>query len=123
MNKDVHYLFTLQREAIKYLLQTCTLLNNSIGLLRKDVNKLQEQWTQRPPLYTVSCEVCGCLITKVDAIKGKSEIKKKIVPCDTEFPYPEKEYIYHPYYCKIHAPKGVNHDNSKKRPSSKNSKK
>lgn len=62
------------------------------------------------------CEVCGCLIKTTEAVKGVSVIKKKVkswVYYDYSKPIQEQlldesmlvEYVYTPYYCKVHAPK------------------
>ena len=56
----------------------------------------------------VECEVCGCLLKKTTAIKGKSEVRDRSIEMAFEHGYyiPHKrEYIYTPYYCKIHQPK------------------
>lgn len=56
------------------------------------------------------CETCGCLVRKSKAYRGNSEIQHRIVRCfkhgyvhnDIE------EYIYHPYYCKVHGAEVIN---------------
>ena len=54
----------------------------------------------------VECVKCGCLIYKVDRNKGKGEIKQRQVFKRYWQVIPDKEdYIYYPYYCKIHKPK------------------
>ena len=55
-----------------------------------------------------SCEVCGCLITEKLAIKGKPEIRTRSVnyPIPSWYPYThEEDYIYYPYFCRVHDPK------------------
>lgn len=58
----------------------------------------------------VECEVCGCLLKKATARKGKDELRYRpinvftIAPVVLD-PWPEEAYVYTPYYCKIHAPK------------------
>lgn len=67
----------------------------------------------------VECDVCGCLVLKGNAAQGESIIRKREYPPTattvnwlpsriynpdgTKGPVLE-EYIYHPYYCKIHDP-------------------
>jgi hypothetical protein len=57
----------------------------------------------------VKCEVCGCLIDKIDAIRGYSVIRtredKIYDPYSYVSPTITTEYIHAPYYCKVHAPK------------------
>lgn len=62
---------------------------------------------------TVACEVCGCLVNFSLAVKGESLIKVahdynswEYQPDTNKFKYEkEKEYLYTPYYCRVHAPK------------------
>jgi|AntAceMinimDraft_18_1070375.scaffolds.fasta_scaffold67486_5 hypothetical protein len=86
----------------------------------------------------VTCEVCGCAIKIGKAIKGKGIVKTEIayyIP-----PYSvgyagnggyyvhagdgggsgggsghgeSKDYIYYPYYCKLHAPKELTEEGKK----------
>lgn len=66
-------------------------------ILRNDLNKIGE---------LVECETCSCLLRKSKAIKGESYIliRKTVVPhMMVEKAYFDEEYIYTPYYCKIHA--------------------
>ena len=50
----------------------------------------------------VECKVCGCRLNKSTAIQGKPEVRVMF----NLFTYPiSREEIYHPYYCKVHAPK------------------
>lgn len=59
------------------------------------------------------CEVCGCLIKTTEAVKGVSVIKIdynygswEYQPDTNKFKYmKEREYLFTPYYCKVHAPK------------------
>ena len=45
---------------------------------------------------TCDCEICGCIVRKSMAVKGKAEIRN----------YANKtDYIFTPYYCKRCAPK------------------
>lgn len=60
----------------------------------------------------VECEVCGCLLKKESAVKGKGAVRIipeayhiATFPGNFTFIEPEKEYIHHTYYCKVHAPK------------------
>lgn len=56
----------------------------------------------------VHCEVCGCLIERGNCIKGEAEIRERLTDSALSLMAmrPEMEdYIYYPYYCKIHAPK------------------
>jgi len=51
----------------------------------------------------VECSVCGCLLRKWVAIKGKGEIRTETIW--HVYGSEVREVIYHPYYCKVHAPK------------------
>jgi hypothetical protein len=53
----------------------------------------------------VSCETCGCLLHKKDAIRGKSKIVE-VIDYESMLCL-KKEVIHHPYYCKCHAPKTI----------------
>ena len=55
-------------------------------------------------ITTIECEVCGCLVRKVIAHKGKREIRKVRTGLGGTFET-NKEYIYTPYYCKSHIPR------------------
>ena len=62
----------------------------------------------------VSCEKCGCLILKVNALQGDAEIRKKthIVGWDFDDIITTcEDYIHYPYYCKIHSIETVNNKN------------
>jgi hypothetical protein len=60
---------------------------------------------------TVKCETCRCLLEKVDAQKGATEVRRRMKPLPPEAAllqaqsgllYPvagEEEYLYVPYYC------------------------
>ena len=93
----------------------------------------------------VTCEVCGCAIKIGKAIKGKGIVKTEIayyIP-----PYSvgyagnggyyvhagdgggsgggsghgeSKDYIYYPYYCKLHAPKELTEEGKKENPEEDN---
>jgi len=60
----------------------------------------------------ISCETCGCLIAPEFAVAGEKEIRRRSKEywdgnTGRMFTMVEKEdYIYTPYYCKLHAPKG-----------------
>jgi hypothetical protein len=63
--------------------------------------ELTEKVQIATPIYEFSdCEICGCMVRKKNAVKGKSELKE-----DTDF-WHKQEYIFTPYYCKLCAPKG-----------------
>ena len=67
---------------------------------------------------TVECDKCGCLLRKHTAIAGVSIIRKRDKkPLGNAYPgysiadaffCEQEEYIYTPYFCKIHAPLVVN---------------
>ena len=55
---------------------------------------------------TISCEKCGCLVRKSDAVKGKAVIKqRRVFKSYYSVFLTDEDYIYTPYYCKVHAPK------------------
>ena len=49
------------------------------------------------------CKTCGCLLLS-HAIKGKPEIKQRPV-LRYHDPKATEDFIYTPYYCRVHAPK------------------
>lgn len=49
-----------------------------------------------------SCEVCGCLVE--NPIKGQGEIRQKDIWIPVASFTKKEDYIYYPYYCKLHAP-------------------
>lgn len=51
------------------------------------------------------CEVCGCLVDKGLAVRGKPEIRERRVWGFMSVIGRTEEYIYTPYYCRVHAPK------------------
>lgn len=71
----------------------------------------------KPPNYKI-CETCGCVIGDGVAVKGEPIIKKRPISqykdswgylesmwSVTYDPLATEDYIYTPYYCKVHAPK------------------
>ena len=82
--------------------------------LRSQINKLSEQ-----KLDVVTCERCGCLVLRSNAVVGKAVAKEtgstwgyppnakfNLVTGNFDIILPPKEYKLHtPYYCKLHAPK------------------
>lgn len=67
--------------------------------IEKDIRELKNKTD-----YKI-CEVCGCLIVRESAAKGKPEIRNTIKVLHNEIEFStEKEYIYYPYYCKKHKP-------------------
>lgn len=56
----------------------------------------------------VACEICKCAIEKYNAIMGEGEIRiRQITEWVNYIPImKDEEYIYHPYYCEIHKPRG-----------------
>ena len=81
---------------------------------KEDINNLKVRlewlWTEMKDMKDkkvnkaelVTCEVCGCLVEREKAIKGKGEIRQKDINlCYT------RDYIYYPWYCKSHAPKSA----------------
>ena len=61
-----------------------------------------------------TCEVCGCFVADKEAVKGDSIVKTRDITtpyCPSMFYYglPQtEEYLYTPYYCKVHGrPKGI----------------
>ncbi len=69
--------------------------------------ELIERYLANKVYSMVSCETCGCLIYEKNAIKGKGILKEKKYQLGDADLYKAgvQEYIYCPYYCKIHAPK------------------
>ena len=53
-----------------------------------------------------TCEECGCLVDSSKAAKGNGEIRERVEYSPISFGVRRVEYIYYPYYCMIHAPKG-----------------
>jgi hypothetical protein len=56
------------------------------------------------------CEICGCYIAPGFAVAGKKEIREKVdigrvVFEKTRIYDSLTDYIYTPFYCKVHAPK------------------
>jgi len=78
----------------------------------QDVPELDDIWNEikvikdvmQLKLDLVHCETCGCLIKKEDAIKGRAEVRTKHTIQSCVYVGVE-EVVYHPYYCKVHAPK------------------
>lgn len=61
-------------------------------------------------ILLLECETCGCLLSRQSAIKGTSIIKQRnAYEKSYQYMYPSimmmEDYIFTPYYCKIHAPK------------------
>lgn len=56
---------------------------------------------------TVDCEICGCMVRKEVAVKGKSEVRERFNGrlFSLFFIHAEDEYLYTPYFCKRCAPK------------------
>jgi len=88
--------------------------------LKFEIERMIEETVGRNMPDYKHCEFCGCAVHSALAIKGKSEIRVRppIPPrltmmfegkmCDPPIltrGYLETEYIYTPYYCKLHAPK------------------
>lgn len=74
------------------------------------LDRLDEQRHTHGPDGLVTCEKCGCRVERVVAHKGRGQIKTRLVY--KKFWYPgagsthrDEDYIYYPYYCKIHKPK------------------
>ncbi|MCP4393522.1 MAG: hypothetical protein GY804_04555, partial [Alphaproteobacteria bacterium] len=60
----------------------------------------------KPKITT--CETCGCVIYKIKVNQGKAEIKQRLKLATHRYDFTageEENYLYHPYYCKIHMPK------------------
>ncbi len=82
-----------------------------IGTIRGDLqNHIRQYHTDIPP--AVECEECGCLLKKGTAIQGELEVRRERKEHLDEvglhfrgYWFTDEEYIYTPYYCKIHAPK------------------
>lgn len=53
---------------------------------------------------TIDCEICGCMVSKAKAIKGKGEMRDRIITM-YECGNMPIEFIYYPHYCKRCAPK------------------
>ncbi len=59
---------------------------------------------------TISCEKCGCLVLKDNAVEGEPIVKTLIIPyqnLDIVFgiDFHKDHKLHTPYYCKLHAPK------------------
>jgi hypothetical protein len=80
-------------------------VETELDLLR---TKIDQHCNNRIIQQSVTCEICGCLVDLAAAIKGKSEIRirKKIISEYYLSTYSiDEEYIFIPFYCKLHAPK------------------
>jgi len=80
-------------------------LQSEVEELRETVRKL----SQRPEM--VSCESCGCLVLKENAVEGEAVVKRKGFSIDEltvavmfERDLRDNKYIHTPYYCKFCAP-------------------
>ena len=81
-----------------------------ISELKDFTDKLRRE--EKPDF--VSCEKCGCAILRDNAIKGKAEIRTKQEPVyfvgsheSYKIRDENVDYLFYPYYCKLHAPKGL----------------
>jgi len=72
----------------------------------EQIQLLQKTFTdhvsQEIKLDLVECEKCGCLLNKTTAIKGEGEVRQKF---EGLWYRHLVDYIYYPFYCKIHQPK------------------
>ena len=78
------------------------LFEEQIVKLHRKINELGTKLSARieeTNVDVVTCEVCGCIIAKSVAIQGKSEVRV------LSSRWGPREVVYHPYYCKVHAPK------------------
>ena len=86
--------------------------SNFINLIKENTRKIANNRAaiiNRMMNPIVECETCGCLLKKATAIKGPGVIRD-ITTYSSGFngigcTIGESEAIYHPYYCKLHAPK------------------
>lgn len=54
------------------------------------------------------CETCGCFIAPGFVVAGVKEVRQREA-CRSIYPYyPTEDYVYTPYYCKVHAPNTEN---------------
>ena len=91
-------------------------------IFRNSLVKLIKEIIRDEVPKTVPCEVCGCFVRHDLAIKGESIIKIdhsysswEYQPDTNKFKYEkEKEYLYTPYYCKVHAPKRGKYERHKR---------
>ena len=72
-----------------FLITKAMMLSNAEDELSHKVNSYLKD-------YTLDCEICGCLVRKNMAVKGKAEIRNYANKTDC---------IFTPYYCKRCAPK------------------
>ena len=88
-------------------------LLDTIADLQKEVEESADIITElsRKINSMVSCESCGCLVLKENAVEGKSIIKRKNFTLDEliesamfAIDLKKSEYIHTPYYCKFCAP-------------------
>jgi len=70
---------------ISFLIIKAVMLSNAEDELSRKVNNYLKD-------YTLDCDICGCIVRKHIAVKGKAEIRNT-------------DYIFTPYYCKRCAPK------------------
>ena len=79
------------------------------NLIQLGEARLDREFKERLEKYFAECEVCGCVLIKETAIRGKGEVRKY---SDREWRSGSmrvftqgKDYIYYSYYCKKHKPK------------------
>ena len=78
------------------------IVEKDISRISKSLSELKTEVFKLPS--TVNCEKCGCLVDRTIAIKGEGEIRiKESIWLENIV---KEEYIYYPYYCKIHKLKG-----------------
>ena len=77
-------------------------VEEEISELDKRISHLGTEQRKMPNV--VSCEKCGCLVDRTIATTGEGEIRiKESIWLENIV---KEEYIYYPYYCKIHKLKG-----------------
>jgi hypothetical protein len=100
------------RSKIKRLHERCASIEEYAINVNSELHKLEKLVKERKEVVT--CEVCGCLVEERKAVRGKGEIRTRSER-DKHWSWivESVEYIYRPYYCKVHAPKTEEEENKK----------
>lgn len=77
-----------------------------LNRINKELSRLSDLEEERePPDNYHSCDVCGCLLGE-KAFKGKGMLLQRFRVPDHAIYLEKEDYIYYPYYCWSHKPKG-----------------
>jgi len=62
--------------------------------------RLDIEFKMRIEKHFAECEICGCVVFKNFTTKGKGEVRQRGGSYSVD-----EDFIYYPYYCKLHKPK------------------